>query len=80
MHALVERTIVSSPRTVGVRVIDCENECCFRVVYGEGLNYVIRQILYSAGACSAYGFSRVHGARVAGFLTMKGACHNTGPA
>ena len=32
------------------------------------------------GGCTAYGFSRVHGARVAGFLTMKGGCHNPGPA
>jgi len=32
------------------------------------------------GGCTAYGFSRVHGARVAGFVTMKGACHNTGPS
>jgi len=35
---------------------------------------------HSMGGCTAYGFSRVHGARVAGFVTMKGACHNTGPA
>jgi pimeloyl-ACP methyl ester carboxylesterase len=35
---------------------------------------------HSMGGCTAYGFSRVHGARVAGFLTMKGACHDTGPA
>jgi len=35
---------------------------------------------HSMGGCTAYGFSRVHGARVAGFLTMKGACHNPGPA
>jgi predicted dienelactone hydrolase len=35
---------------------------------------------HSMGGCTAYGFSRVHGARVAGFLTMKGACHATGPA
>jgi hypothetical protein len=35
---------------------------------------------HSMGGCAAYGFSRVHGARVAGFLTMKGACHATGSA
>lgn len=35
---------------------------------------------HSMGGCTAYGFTRVHGARVAGFLTMKGACHNLGPA
>ena len=35
---------------------------------------------HSMGGCTAYGFTRAHGARVAGFLTMKGACHNPGPA
>jgi pimeloyl-ACP methyl ester carboxylesterase len=35
---------------------------------------------HSMGGCTAYGFSRVHGARVAGFLTMKGGCHNPGTA
>jgi pimeloyl-ACP methyl ester carboxylesterase len=35
---------------------------------------------HSMGGCTSYGFSRVHGARVAGFFTMKGACHNPGPA
>lgn len=35
---------------------------------------------HSMGGCTAYGFSRVHGARVAGFLTMKGGCHSPAPA
>ena len=35
---------------------------------------------HSMGGCTAYGFSRIHGARVAGFLTMKGGCHSPGPA
>ena len=35
---------------------------------------------HSMGGCTAYGFSRAHGTRVAGFVTMKGACHNNGPA
>lgn len=35
---------------------------------------------HSMGGCTAYGFTRAHGARVAGFLTMKGACHALGPA
>jgi pimeloyl-ACP methyl ester carboxylesterase len=35
---------------------------------------------HSQGGCTAYGFSRAHGARVAGFVTMKGGCHNPGPA
>ena len=35
---------------------------------------------HSMGGCTAYGFTRVQGARVAGFFTMKGGCHNLGPA
>lgn len=46
----------------------------------ELANIPIFFVGHSMGGCTAYGFSRVHGARVAGFLTMKGACHDTGPA
>jgi hypothetical protein len=35
---------------------------------------------HSQGGCTAYGFSRVHPARTVGFITMKGGCHNPGPA
>ena len=35
---------------------------------------------HSQGGCTAYGFTRVHGARVAGFMTMKGGCHSPAPA
>jgi pimeloyl-ACP methyl ester carboxylesterase len=35
---------------------------------------------HSMGGCTAYGFTRAHGARVAGFVTMKGGCHFPGPA
>ena len=35
---------------------------------------------HSQGGCTAYGFTRVHGARVAGFFTMKGGCHSPAPA
>jgi hypothetical protein len=35
---------------------------------------------HSMGGCTAYGFTRAHAARVAGFVTMKGGCHNPGPA
>jgi pimeloyl-ACP methyl ester carboxylesterase len=35
---------------------------------------------HSQGGCTAYGFSRAHAARVAGFVTMKGGCHNPAPA
>ncbi len=35
---------------------------------------------HSQGGCTAYGFSRAHAARVIGFVTMKGGCHNPGAA
>lgn len=34
---------------------------------------------HSMGGCTAYGFSRIHATRVAGFLTMKGGCHAPAP-
>jgi pimeloyl-ACP methyl ester carboxylesterase len=49
-------------------------------LHPELANIPIFFVGHSMGGCTAYGFSRVHGARVAGFLTMKGGCHNPGPA
>jgi pimeloyl-ACP methyl ester carboxylesterase len=46
----------------------------------ELANIPILFVGHSMGGCTAYGFSRVHGARVAGFLTMKGGCHSPAPA
>jgi hypothetical protein len=46
----------------------------------ELANVPIFFVGHSMGGCTAYGFSRVHGARVAGFFTMKGGCHSPGPA
>jgi pimeloyl-ACP methyl ester carboxylesterase len=46
----------------------------------ELANIPIFFVGHSIGGCTAYGFSRVHGARVAGFLTIKGGCHSPGPA
>lgn len=34
---------------------------------------------HSMGGCTSYGFTRMNGARVAGFVTMKGACHAVPP-
>jgi pimeloyl-ACP methyl ester carboxylesterase len=45
----------------------------------ELANIPIFFVGHSQGGCTAYGFSRVHGARVAGFLTMKGGCHSPAP-
>ena len=49
-------------------------------LHPELANIPIFFIGHSQGGCTAYGFSRVHGARVAGFLTMKGGCHSPAPA
>lgn len=49
-------------------------------LHPELANIPIFFVGHSQGGCTSYGFSRVHGARVAGFLTMKGGCHNPGPA
>ena len=46
----------------------------------ELANIPIFFVGHSMGGCTAYGFSRVHGARVAGFFTMKGGCHSPAPA
>ena len=46
----------------------------------ELANIPIFFVGHSMGGCTAYGFSRVHAARVAGFFTMKGGCHSPAPA
>ena len=46
----------------------------------ELANIPIFFVGHSMGGCTAYGFSRIHGARVAGFFTMKGGCHSPAPA
>ena len=46
----------------------------------ELANIPILFVGHSMGGCTAYGFSRSQGARVAGFLTMKGGCHSPAPA
>jgi len=49
-------------------------------LHPELANIPILFVGHSQGGCTAYGFSRVLGARVAGFVTMKGGCHNPGAA
>ena len=49
-------------------------------LHPELANVPIVFVGHSMGGCTAYGFTRIHAPRVAGFMTMKGACHNTGPA
>ena len=45
----------------------------------ELANVPILLVGHSQGGCTAYGFTRAHAARVAGFVTMKGGCHAPGP-
>ena len=49
-------------------------------LHPELANIPILFVGHSQGGCTGYGFSRAHGARVAGFITMKGGCHAAGPA
>lgn len=49
-------------------------------LHPELANIPIVLVGHSMGGCTSYGFSRLHGARVIGFITMKGGCHNQGPA
>ena len=49
-------------------------------VHPELASIPILFVGHSQGGCTAYGFSRAHAARVAGFVTMKGGCHNPAPA
>jgi pimeloyl-ACP methyl ester carboxylesterase len=49
-------------------------------LHPELANIPILFVGHSQGGCTAYGFSRAHAARVAGFVTMKGGCHNPGSA
>lgn len=49
-------------------------------LHPELANIPILFVGHSQGGCTAYGFSRAHAARTAGFVTMKGGCHNPGPA
>ena len=49
-------------------------------LHPELANIPIVFVGHSMGGCTAYGFSRVHGVRVAGFFTMKGGCHSPAPA
>jgi pimeloyl-ACP methyl ester carboxylesterase len=49
-------------------------------LHPELANIPILFVGHSQGGCTAYGFSRAHGPRVAGFVTMKGGCHAPGPA
>ena len=72
-------TLVDNPASYGT-LLAALSEFGTQSLHPELANGPIFFVGHSMGGCTAYGFSRAHGARVAGFLTMKGACHNLGPA
>lgn len=72
-------TLVDSPASYDT-LLRALTEFGTQSQHPEIANVPIFFVGHSMGGCTAYGFSRVHGARVAGFLTMKGGCHNPGPA
>ena len=70
-------TLVDSPASYET-LLQALSEFGTQSLHTELANIPIFFVGHSMGGCTAYGFTRVHGARVAGFMTMKGACHNTG--
>ena len=78
--ALVGTTTLGDDPASYETLLQALSEFGTQSLHPELANIPIFFVGHSMGGCTAYGFSRVHGARVAGFLTMKGACHNTSPA
>ncbi len=78
--ALIGTTTLLDDAASHAALLSALSEFGTQSLHLELANIPIVFVGHSMGGCTAYGFSRVHGARVAGFLTMKGACHATGPA
>ena len=78
--ALVGTTTLTDNAASYATLLEALAEFGTQSLHPELANIPIFFVGHSMGGCTAYGFTRVHGARVAGFLTMKGACHATGPA
>jgi pimeloyl-ACP methyl ester carboxylesterase len=72
-------TLVDNPTSYQT-LLDALTQLGTQSNHPELANIPIFFVGHSMGGCTAYGFTRVHGARVAGFLTMKGGCHNPAPA
>ena len=70
-------TLVDEPASYEA-LLSALSELGTQSLHPELANIPLILIGHSMGGCTAYGFSRVHAARVAGFMTMKGACHTTG--
>jgi pimeloyl-ACP methyl ester carboxylesterase len=72
-------TLIDQPASYATLLLAL-SELGTQSLHAELATIPILLVGHSMGGCTAYGFSRVHGARVAGFVTMKGACHDTRPA
>ena len=72
-------TLVDNPASYAT-LLSALSDFATQSQHSELANIPIFLVGHSMGGCTAYGFSRVHGARVAGFMTMKGGCHAPGPA
>jgi pimeloyl-ACP methyl ester carboxylesterase len=78
--ALIGTTTLTDNLTSYQTLLQALTELGTQSQHPELANIPIFFVGHSMGGCTAYGFSRVHGARVAGFLTMKGGCHSPAPA
>ena len=78
--ALIGTTTLLDHPAATQTLLQALSELGTQSLHPELANIPILFVGHSQGGCTAYGFSRVHGARVAGFITMKGGCHNPGPA
>jgi hypothetical protein len=78
--ALIGTTTLLDNATDYATLLNALSEFGRQSQHAELANVPIFFVGHSQGGCTAYGFSRLHGARVAGFLTMKGGCHNQGSA
>ena len=78
--ALIGTTTLLDDAASRATLLEALSEFGTQSLHPELANIPILFVGHSQGGCSAYGFTRAHAARVAGFVTMKGGCHNPGPA
>ena len=78
--ALVGTTTLLDQPADYEKLLQALSQFATQSLHPELANVPILFVGHSQGGCTAYGFTRAHAARVAGFITMKGGCHNPGPA